>query len=199
MYLFYQKSFLAVDEANISNHINACASQLPALIERLAGGAGPLAVDGISGDELLSHLTGNFLFVEAAGGAVRTSDNRWLLIYRNGRWDLPKGMVEKDEDIRTAAIREVAEETGLKEHTITSHLTDTLHIYNTYGQWTAKRTHWFVLKTDEPTIPIPQTAEGITRAEWLTTKERSKAMSESYSMMKYIDTLLTSRYDSQTI
>ncbi len=48
---------------------------------------------------------------------VRQSGNDWLTImlraYRN--WDFPKGLLECDEQPREAAIREVAEETGIRQ------------------------------------------------------------------------------------
>ena len=166
-------------------------SDIPKLIENLASGSHPTVVGGISTTELLSYLKKNFLWVEAAGGVLHTSNYRWLLIYRNGRWDLPKGMIEPGEQIEEAALREVSEETGVSRHTIEFPLIDTFHIYNTYGRWTAKQTHWFVMHTDVETTTIPQTEEGITRVEWLTPKERNQALQSSYSMMQYIDNMLS--------
>ena len=197
MLLFYQNSFLATDEEGLANRRDA-AEGLQSLIGRLVAGEPPFAVSGLSSAQLLDHLTANYLFVEAAGGAVRTcppadaaSDGRWLLIYRNNRWDLPKGMVEPGEDYAAAALREVAEETGLRNHSIIAPLTDTYHIYNTYGRWTAKRTHWFLMHSDEACPTLPQTDEGITHAVWLPTAERHAALARSYSMMQHLDQLLT--------
>ena len=51
-----------------------------------------------------------FPIVEAAGGLVKRTDNKLLFIFRNNKWDLPKGGVEKKELIIDAAIREVTEE-----------------------------------------------------------------------------------------
>jgi 8-oxo-dGTP pyrophosphatase MutT (NUDIX family) len=36
-----------------------------------------------------------------------------LFIFRNGKWDLPKGGIEKGEEIEDTAMREVEEETGV--------------------------------------------------------------------------------------
>ncbi|WP_409288076.1 NUDIX hydrolase [Peribacillus sp. SCS-37] len=51
-----------------------------------------------------------------AGVFVFDEKNRLLLQKRsdNGQWGLPGGFMELDEDIQTAATREVLEETGLK-------------------------------------------------------------------------------------
>ena len=42
-------------------------------------------------------FAGQFAWVEAAGGVVVDGAGRWLLIHRNGRWDLPKGHLEAGE------------------------------------------------------------------------------------------------------
>lgn len=57
--------------------------------------------------------------VRSAGGVVIRNSRRGpevLLIATHGaqRWSLPKGRIEPGEDARTAALREVAEETGIK-------------------------------------------------------------------------------------
>ena len=51
---------------------------------------------------------------------MRHDDGRWrclvLRAYRN--WDFPKGLVESGEEPLAAALREVTEETGLRELTL---------------------------------------------------------------------------------
>ena len=51
-----------------------------------------------------------------AGGLVFNKKAQILLIFRKWSWDLPKGKVEKNETLASAAIRETAEETGLKKN-----------------------------------------------------------------------------------
>ncbi|MBK8711560.1 MAG: NUDIX domain-containing protein [Niastella sp.] len=55
-----------------------------------------------------------FTFIEAAGGLVQNEDKEILFIYRSGKWDLPKGKIEKKETPQIAATRKIQEETGLK-------------------------------------------------------------------------------------
>ena len=60
------------------------------------------------------HFFKIFKTVEAAGGLVKNSNGAYLFIFRNKRWDLLKGKLQKNEIINEAAIREVVEETELK-------------------------------------------------------------------------------------
>lgn len=78
------------------------------------------------------------MYVKAAGGVVQ-QNNRILIIKRSGTPDLPKGHQEPGESIEQCAIREVEEECGLQNVKITSHLTDTLHIYYRNENWYLKK------------------------------------------------------------
>ena len=93
-------------------------------------------------DRCFAAFAAAFRLVEAAGGAVVNDRGERLMIYRNGRWDLPKGHWERGETIEACALREVREETGVAA-SIRRHLCDTLHCYQLRGEWEMKRTHWF--------------------------------------------------------
>src|SRR5690606_40252613 len=58
-------------------------------------------------EKLLKHLFKKLPVVTAAGGMVINDKKEILFIYRNKRWDLPKGKVEKGETLEDSAIREV--------------------------------------------------------------------------------------------
>lgn len=113
-----------------------------------------------------------FTRVEAAGGVVRDRDGRYLMIHRNGRWDLPKGHVEPGEDTGTCAEREVREETGVASRAVRP-LCRTLHAYwfPKTARWELKRTHWYELRAEGSGQPVPQTEEGIDRAVWCRAEE----------------------------
>ena len=81
--------------------------------------------------------------VEAAGGLVYNNKREILFIYRKSKWDLPKGKVEQDESIETAAIREVSEECGIENPIITGSLAPTYHTYSLENQRILKKTHWY--------------------------------------------------------
>ena len=113
-----------------------------------------------------------FDIVEAAGGIVQAPfpdhTERFLYIFRNGMWDLPKGKKEKGEDEPTNALREVEEETGLKGLEIVRYLARTYHFMpNKEGELPIKQTAWFSMRIPTPQQTVPQTEEGIEKAEWL--------------------------------
>ena len=130
-------------------------------------------------DKTLSSLLAQFVTVEAAGGVVRDSGGRTLMIRCRGRWDLPKGHVESGETPARAALREVEEETGIAV-SLGEKIGCTLHCYDTYGRWEAKRTHWWTMTPAAGTL-APQREEGITEAVWCDAAMLEENLSHSYS------------------
>ena len=118
--------------------------------------------------------------IEAAGGVVKNIKSEYLLIKRFGIWDLPKGKVEIGETIQEAAVREVCEETGLRNVAAIKSLPDTYHIYYQHKRWFLKKTHWFLMQTSEDTKLIPQVDEDISEAVWLNKPDTLLALSDSY-------------------
>ena len=111
-----------------------------------------------------------FKRVEAAGGVVCNERGESLMIYRNNRWDLPKGHIDEGESVEACAVREVAEETGVEGAKIVRFLCNTLHAYGVYGEWELKRTAWYELSA--PSCPTkPQSEEGIVEAKWCSAAE----------------------------
>lgn len=104
--------------------------------------------------------------IKAAGGIVRRK-NKYLIIKRNGLWDIPKGRIEKGEDRELAAIREIEEECGIVAPTIDRYITKTYHIFKYKGVDAIKTTFWFALSYDGEKNTQPQRLEGITKAKWV--------------------------------
>ena len=117
-------------------------------------------------DKLWKHFLKRFPEVEAAGGLVQHSDGRFLMIYRNNKWDLPKGRIEKKELLIDAAVREVMEETAVADLIVTKPLPITYHIFSRNGKYRLKKTHWYFMKTSYNGPLHPQLDEGIMAAEW---------------------------------
>ena len=137
-------------------------------------------------EKLEKHFLKHFPKVEAAGGLVEHKDGRYLFIYRNDKWDLPKGKIEKKEIILNAAVREVSEETGVADLIVSKPLPSTYHIYNANGKFKLKLTHWFLMKT-KYTLPLkPQIEENIQKAEWINKEEISGLLDNAYENIKIV-------------
>lgn len=121
-----------------------------------------LDLGDLDGNVVASAVKLVFRQAPAAGGVVMI-DNQFVAIERNGIPDLPKGHVEKGETPETAALREVEEETGITDLKITGVLPDTWHCYLLNGNWTIKKTSWYVMTTSSGMKNIPQTEEGISK------------------------------------
>ena len=127
----------------------------------------------------------NMEVIPAAGGLVLNPKKEVLFIYRNNTWDLPKGWIEKDESIETAAIREVEEECGIFNLSILKKLNTTYHIYF-QGGLKLKETHWFLMSSDFDKELVPQTEEGITKVLFKNDTEINEALQNTYANIKLV-------------
>ncbi|MBD0834368.1 NUDIX hydrolase [Aestuariibaculum suncheonense] len=132
-------------------------------------------------DKLLKKFLKKLPNVVAGGGKVYNDDNDILFIYRNDKWDLPKGKVEGAETIEKTAIREVSEETGVAGLEITKPLETTYHIFKRNGRYKIKITYWFEMKTSFKGNLYAQEEEGITKVAWLGSQEVNEALQNSYA------------------
>ena len=110
----------------------------------------------------LKKITKTVKLVEAAGGLVRNDEGNHLFIYRNEKWDLPKGKIEKGEKTKVAAVREVEEECGIKVSELNDKICKTYHMYFWKGDTVLKKTHWYLMKHKGKAKLVPQIEEGIT-------------------------------------
>jgi len=126
-----------------------------------------LNVFGENIDEIWSEFQKLFRIIEAAGGLVNNPDGEILFIKRLGKWDLPKGKMEKGESREESAVREIEEETGLKDVELVQFINTTYHIYvERNGEKILKCTHWFEMNFDGEDTSKPQIEEGITEVAW---------------------------------
>lgn len=131
-------------------------------------------------EEAYRTVCSRFKEVNAAGGLVSDGVGKVLMIRRNGLWDLPKGHQEKGEDIRTTALREVKEETGLTGITASSLICITDHCYVRNGIWHLKHTWWYSMEAGPGGRTVPQTEEGISEASWIDLREIPSCLENSY-------------------
>ena len=118
-------------------------------------------------EDTYRRLCAEFKEVNAAGGLVSNRRGDYLLIRRNGLWDLPKGHQEAGEDIRVTALREVQEETGVDELELQDLICITDHCYLRNGIWHLKHTWWYGMLYTKPVDLIPQREEDIAQAAWV--------------------------------
>ena len=60
--------------------------------------------------QLFGLIKNKLTIIKAAGGLVENAKGEFLFIFRNKKWDLPKGKVEKNEKIKVT--------TGLKDYEV---------------------------------------------------------------------------------
>jgi len=132
-----------------------------------------------------NEFSAYFKLIEAAGGIIKNTEKEILFIYRNDKWDLPKGKIEKEESVEQAAIREVQEECGISKVVIKSFLTKTYHIYTEKEREILKVSHWFSMFSDEIKT-YPQVEEGITKVEWKNREQIKIAFQNTYPNIKLL-------------
>lgn len=118
--------------------------------------------------------------IKAAGGLVKSAKGNYLFIFRNKKWDLPKGKVEKEEKMKEAALREVEEECGVKIFTNDEKLCKTYHVYSLDTRLVLKKTNWYSMTVKGEPKLIPQKEEGITKAEWLSKLALNQVLKNTY-------------------
>ncbi len=121
-----------------------------------------------------------FTIIKAAGGLVLNENNELLMIFRRGKWDLPKGKLDQGETLEQCAVREVEEETGLSQIKLISPLLTTYHTYHEGSGFILKESYWYNMKVEGKQLLQPQTEEDILEARWIKTKEAEKLFPECF-------------------
>jgi 8-oxo-dGTP pyrophosphatase MutT (NUDIX family) len=131
-------------------------------------------------EELKKAVWKKFTVILAAGGLVLDKQHRILFIFRRGKWDLPKGKLEEGEDLATCAVREVEEETGLKQVKLSKQLLTTYHVYTEWGKQVLKESYWYEMKGDSSQPLIPQQEEDINEIRWAKAKDLDTILSNTF-------------------
>ena len=124
--------------------------------------------------------------ITAAGGLVQNSNGEFLLMYRRGFWDLPKGKLDLGESIPDCAVREVREETGLQSLELGPFICTTTHPY--FDLWlnkdVVKHTHWFSMLSLANDTLVPQTEEDIEKLVWVTVPKLPEYLNNTYPTIR---------------
>jgi 8-oxo-dGTP pyrophosphatase MutT (NUDIX family) len=131
-------------------------------------------------NKVLEAIKEQLTVVQAAGGLVHVHGEHVLLIFRRGKWDLPKGKLDKGEDLAACAVREVEEETGVGNLKVEELLTITYHTYHEHELFIFKETYWYLLAADQMHPFVPQTNEDIEKCEWVKISNLAPYLENTY-------------------
>lgn len=137
-------------------------------------------------EDAYRKICAEFVEVTAGGGLVSNRRGDYLLISRNGLWDLPKGHLEPGEDIRECSLREVQEETGVDELMLRELICITDHTYRRNGMWHLKHTWWYDMLYTNPTDLTPQTEEDIAKAAWVAKSSLPPYLKNTYPSIQEV-------------
>ncbi|MBR5034879.1 MAG: NUDIX domain-containing protein [Bacteroidales bacterium] len=125
-----------------------------------------LVVEADDIDGAFGQLISGLKVEVAAGGLIRNRRGRALLFLRRGAWDMPKGHQEAGESLSQCALREVEEETGLKNLTLGEPICTTYHTYHNKDKFVLKESHWYKMTAADGQKVKVQTEEDIVKARW---------------------------------
>ena len=135
---------------------------------------------------IMKTLKSKISVCKAGGGLVYNKNGEVLFIFRNGKWDLPKGGIEKGELLENTAMREVEEETGVNGLSISHKLQKTYHVFRRNSKYKLKITHWYEMQSDFKGTPKGQIEEGIEKVAWLNPEQVKEALKNSYENIKLL-------------
>lgn len=141
---------------------------------------------------LFDRVKDHFTVFEAAGGLISNPAGEILLMFRRGKWDLPKGKLDEGETLEACALREVQEETGLHNISLDGKITETFHYYPWKNKKVLKHSHWYRMRFTGTELTIPQIEEDIIDIQWIRPENLGKYM--QYSYQNIIDVFLKAGY-----
>ncbi|WKK64961.1 NUDIX hydrolase [Lutimonas zeaxanthinifaciens] len=185
MYTIFKNETLIIltDEANFSDdgfHLNWTeVSTKEALFNLLSKGLSKIVLYHSDLKFMWQEFRKKFKIIEASGGIVKNPEKEVLFIYRNDKWDLPKGKIESGESRTEAALREVEEECGFTELKSGNFIGTTYHLYSEKNEEVLKVSYWYEMDSDQTEL-VPQLEEGITDLRWVREKDFSKVLDNTY-------------------
>jgi ADP-ribose pyrophosphatase YjhB (NUDIX family) len=180
-----------ITKADLINHVwvtNAKVVHLEIVLDLIDSkvpiGLRSLVISVDDYEAVKEFLKKKFRIVKAAGGLVRKKD-RFLLIYRQKKWDLPKGKKESGERSRQTAVREVEEECNVKVK-IGKKISTTWHTYTMNKHAMLKKTRWYSMEIVDDSRMRPSLEEDIEDVRWMSQKEVYHALENSYNSIRFV-------------
>lgn len=134
--------------------------------------------------EIQDFIFKQYTIIEAAGGIIENQQKELLFIFRRGKWDLPKGKLEKGETPEIGAQREIQEETGATDLLLQKKIMNTYHVYQMNDENILKIGHWFAFYSNTRQLLQPQLEEEITAVEWFHVNDVNIPLSNTYGTIQ---------------
>ena len=130
-----------------------------------------------------AHSAGGVVFRRPGPDAPAADVRILLLQHEAGKWMLPKGTIEAGETPEAVALREVAEETGLRNVRIVRDLGEERYLFfwKTEDTYYDKTVHYYLMEFLGGEETCPQREEGFVRCDWV-------SVAEALERIKYKET-----------
>jgi len=136
-------------------------------------------------------------FELSCGGVVYNKKIKKILIIKdlNNHFGFPKGKVEKDEPLLSAAKRETYEETGVKKLKFLAKIGEVKYFYKLKGSFIFKKVVYFLFETKQ--IYLTPQKEEIKKALWANLKEIQDKIKykNTTSVIEETKKLIKQKYD----
>jgi len=153
--------------------------------------SGVYIIESLSAQTLLDAFAKSFRVRVAAGGLVTNGNGKYLVIYRRGFWDLPKGKIETGETAEEAAVREVEEETGVNSLILGESLiigqdqqNATYHTFSRKGKVILKKSLWYHMSIKGTQKTTPQVEEDIEIVKWVKKEKLNELLPLCYGSIQ---------------
>lgn len=143
-----------------------------------------ITVEAGNYEETVEYIKSKFKIIKAGGGVV-VGEKGVMMIHRLGKWDLPKGKIEKGESFIEGAKREVQEECNIKVR-VKEKICTTWHTYTKGDKSILKKTSWYLMECLEDAKMKPQVEEDIDEVRWMNEKELDVAMYNTYKSILHV-------------
>ncbi|MDD3281681.1 MAG: NUDIX domain-containing protein [Bacteroidales bacterium] len=133
---------------------------------------------------LFKKLTAYFCYQKTAGGVVTNTEGNILVMLRYDNYDFPKGHIEEGESMEEAALREVREETNVKDLLLGEKIGISYHVFYARERYYLKENHWFKMISRGNETLIPQREEHIDALSWCSPEEIKNKLSKFYPSLQ---------------